>query len=364
MQQVYLYDSIFKRRDYRNLTGLKAFTGLSKQKQGEVKKRLEIIEFFEKYGEEATREAFKKSRSTLYSWKKKLKDSGGDLRSLIGGSKAPRRRRQRIVNPLIKAFVIDYRKKHPRVGQDAIKPALDKYCEVNRIKTISPSTIGRLISDLKKEGKIKDAGLKVGIDARTGKLHIRNRKRGKKTRRKGYKPESPGDLVQIDSITEFVGGIRRYIITGIDLKTRFGFAWEYRKLSSGSAKDFMKKLEEVCPFRIKRVQTDNGSEFEKLFREYLARSRIIQFFNYPRRPRSNAYVERFNRTVKEQFVKFNSGFLIRDLENFNRRLMKYLLWYNTEKPHRGIKNLTPMDFYLDNFVCGPKKSSMYRDPQL
>jgi len=66
----------------------------------------------------------------------------------------------------------------------------------------------------------------------------------------------------------------------------------------------MKKLEEVCPFKIKRVQTDNGGEFEKFFRRYLEKSNITQFFNYPRRPQSNAYVERFNRTVKEQFVEF------------------------------------------------------------
>ena len=33
-----------------------------------------------------------------------------------------------------------------------------------------------------------------------------------------------------------------------------------------------------------------------------------------------------------------------------RKLMDYLIWYNTEKPHRGIGNLTPMRYYLNNSI--------------
>jgi len=37
--------------------------------------------------------------------------------------------------------------------------------------------------------------------------------------------------------------------------------------------------------------------------------------------------------------------------------MEYLIWYNTEKPHRGIGKLPPLRYYLDNFVT-PQKSNM------
>ena len=119
----------------------------------------------------------------------------------------------------------------------------------------------------------------------------------------------------------------------------------------------MEKLKDVSPFKIKRIQTDNGSEFGKFFSRYVTKNKITHFFNYPRRPQSNAYVERFNRTIKEQFIEYNSELKI---EEFNMNLVKYLLWYNTERPHRWLGNLTPMDFYLNN-LKEVKKSNMYRD---
>jgi hypothetical protein len=36
--------------------------------------------------------------------------------------------------------------------------------------------------------------------------------------------------------------------------------------------------------------------------------------------------------------------------------MEYLIWYNTEKPHRGIGKVAPLRYYLDNFVSPPQNS--------
>jgi len=33
------------------------------------------------------------------------------------------------------------------------------------------------------------------------------------------------------------------------------------------------------------------------------------------------------------------------------------MWYNTEKPHRGIGKVPPLAYYVHNFV-DPKKSNM------
>ena len=42
-----------------------------------------------------------------------------------------------------------------------------------------------------------------------------------KLRKKGYKPEKVGDLVQMDSITILLDGLKRQLITAIDFKSRF-----------------------------------------------------------------------------------------------------------------------------------------------
>lgn len=71
-------------------------------------------------------------------------------------------------------------------------------------------------------------------------------------RRKGYyQPQSPDDLVQIDSLSCFKEGIKRYILLVIDLKSDFSFTYGYSNLSSQSPLYFFQKLEEVAPFKIK-----------------------------------------------------------------------------------------------------------------
>jgi len=37
--------------------------------------------------------------------------------------------------------------------------------------------------------------------------------------------------------------------------------------------------------------------------------------------------------------------------------MEYPIWYNTEKPHRGIQNSPPLRFYVDHFLA-PQQSNM------
>ena len=324
----------------------------------EIERRVKVIYFFDKYGVDAMREAYGISRSTVYLWKKRLKDSGGKLSRLAAGNRAPKKRRKRKHNPLIESFLLDYRKSHPGVGKEAIKPALDHFCHEKGLNTISESTIGRLIKDLKGKGKIACHGVKVGMHGGSGKLIFRERKRVKKLRRKGYLPEKPGDLVQMDSITIFIDGIKRYLITAIDLVTKFTFSLAFNNLNSQNAKIFFKKFLYVTPFKIKRIQTDNGSEFEKYFKKFIRSQPIIHFHNYPRRPRSNAFIERFNRTIQEQYVQWNEDDLVDDINEFNRKLMKYLIWYNTEKPHRSINKFSPLRYYINMFVTNKNKSNM------
>ncbi|MDR3253420.1 MAG: integrase core domain-containing protein [Endomicrobium sp.] len=54
----------------------------------------------------------------------------------------------------------------------------------------------------------------------------------------------------------------------------------------------------------------------------------MHYWNYPRRPKSNAYIERFNRTIKEQFVYKNER-CIENYEQSNQKIKKWLFWYNT-----------------------------------
>ena len=77
---------------------------------------------------------------------------------------------------------------------------------------------------------------------------------------------------------------------------------------------------------------------------YHKKRTIKHNFIYPRCPGINGLVERANRTLQEEFIDLHLNLLAEDIDEFNRRLMDYLLWYNTERPHKSLNNLTPMDF--------------------
>lgn len=322
-----------------------------------IEQRLEIIKFFDDYGTEATRRAFGKSRSTIFLWKQKLKKSGGKLSALSPGDKTPIHKRKRLVHPFISDFILKYRADHPGVDKVTITPVLALDCQHAGIKPVSESTVGRIIHDLKEKGRLPKSN-KITINGRSGKLVVREPKpRKKKNRRKGFLPQKPGDLIQMDTVSIFADGIKRYIFTAIDISTRFTFAYAYKSNSSAHGSDFLDKLLNVAPFVIRRIQTDNGSEFLKYFEQACEERGLVHFFNYPKHPESNGYLERFNRTIQDQFVSQYIN-IVDDTGDFNRELMKYLIWYNTEKPHRGIGSLPPLRYYLNNFIPTPQKSNM------
>jgi transposase InsO family protein len=323
-----------------------------------ILERLKIIEFFEEFGEEATKKAFNKSRSTVFLWKQNIKNSGGFLSALKPDSKAPKSHPKRKTGNEIVKFIYDYRQAHPGVDKLTIKPALDVFCLCAGIKFVSESTIGRIIEDLKEKGLLPDYYIRTTINGKTGRLRVKSTSRNKvaKQRVGSYKPKEPGDVVQVDAIEIFLYGIRRYILCALDIKTRFAFAFSYKSLSSNTARDFLQRFQTVAPFIIKHIQTDNGKEFHKYFDQYLKTQNMIHFWNYPASPKMNCYVERFNGLIQKQYVGWHLGEIINP-DEFNVGLVKYLTWYNTEKPHRSIGKIPPLLYFVNNFI-NSKKSNM------
>jgi len=307
----------------------------------QAKERCRVLAFWEKHGNDATCEAFRVSKRTLFRWQESLKKEGGKLEGLNATSTAPKSRRKRDVKSEAIDFILNQRKEHYRIGKKKIAVLLKEDLNIQ----YSESKIGRILFDLKKRNLLPKY-VKVSMYARTGKITERIIKKRKKLRRKDYHPEKAGDLVQVDTVVKFINGVRRYIMTAIDVESDFAFAYGYKNLSSAIGRDFLKKLQEVAPFKITHIQTDNGLEFEKYFREYLEGEKIIHFHNYPRCPKMNAMIERFNRTIQEQYVNWNLMSLKDDLPTFNKNLMEWLLWYDTKRPHESLGLVSPLKYIV------------------
>jgi transposase InsO family protein len=102
--------------------------------------------------------------------------------------------------------------------------------------------------------------------------------------------------------------------------------------------DFFKALRKEYPFRIKRIETDNGREFDGYAHKYLKKHKLKHCY-----PKSNAYIERFNRTIKEQFVYRNQD-CIEDCDLANQRIKDWLWWYNTQRGHKSLNYKMPLHY--------------------
>lgn len=238
------------------------------------------------------------------------------------------------VDSRIITFIKTVREHNVRCGKTKIKKLLDMYCNEHSLRTISESLIGKIIT----RNNYFFAG--KGIPT-----HDPNRKKRatspKQRIQKGYQAEKPGSCIQIDTVVRFDHGVKRYILTAIDLYSRFSFAYAYSRLSSEAALDFYLKLETIAPFSIKAVKTDNGLEFHGHFDDNLQKQHIIHYFSYPRTPKSNAFIERFNRTIQEECID-EAWDIYTNLNQFNERIIDYLLYYNTVRPHHALQLQTPL----------------------
>lgn len=312
-----------------------------------AKERLKIIEFYDEFGEKATKQAFGADRKLIYVWKKKLRNNGKTLESLVPESTRPIRTRTMKTDQRVIDFIKEKRQKHPKIGKEKLKPLLDVYCQRTGIETISESTIGKII---KRHKMFYQKAGRIYHDPSIKRAHV---KRQKRQRVKHPPKHKEFGHFQADSLYQFLDGMKRYIISAIDSKLKFSFSACYRQLSSRTGRDFFKKLQRVYPLDIKSVQTDNGMEFLGEFDDYLKRQNIPHYFIYPRCPRINGCIERYNRTLREEFLN-QHVFLIADPGQLNLKLADYLIFYNTERPHKALGLKSPMDYLLSEGAMSNK----------
>ena len=301
--------------------------------------KVRILAFWEKHGLEAALEAFQIKRRTLFNWKKQFIEGGKKPEALNEKKRTPKTKRKRSWHEEIIAEVKRLRWDHPNLGKDKIYPSLKRFCKSRNIACPKISTIGRLIKDC---GGLRTFPQKVRHNGQIVPL-----KRKKVPRKpEDFKATYPGHLVALDTIERIVHGSRRYIITFEDIYTRFAFAWATTSHASLAAKEFFDYCRKVFPFSFAFVLTDNGSEFAKHFSEELKRLHLTHYHTYPRTPKMNAHVERFNRTIQEEFVDYHDGELL-NVDVFNRKLVDWLFWYNAERPHWAFQNrLSPVEFIM------------------
>jgi len=106
--------------------------------------RYRALQFWEKYGLEATLEAFKIKQRTLYHWRNNLQKGGENPESLNDQSTAPRKRRTRLWP---REVIRRLRTEHPISAKKSSTRLCKVFCDQRKLDCPKPRTIGRLIAD-------------------------------------------------------------------------------------------------------------------------------------------------------------------------------------------------------------------------
>ena len=176
----------------------------------------------------------------------------------------------------------------------------------------------------------------------------------------------PGELLSQD--TFYVGTLkgvgRVYLHAVVDTYSSYAFGFLHTTKQPEAAAAVLHN--DVLPFykskglSIKALLTDNGREFcgkdTHPYEIYLALNDIEHRRTKVRKPQTNGFVERFNRTVLEEF--FRTAFrtkLYESVKALQKDLDKWLVHYNTERPHLGYRNMgrrpiETIDLYLSKYV--------------
>jgi putative transposase len=102
-----------------------------------------------------------------------------------------------------------------------------------------------------------------------------------------------------------------------------------------------RSLDQIIEWRgkPKKIRSDNGPEYISYILANWAKEHDIELlFIQPGNPQQNAYVERFNRTVRYDWL---AHYLFESIEEVQQHATNWLWTYNHERPNMGIGGITP-----------------------
>ncbi|MCK5017687.1 MAG: transposase family protein, partial [Candidatus Peribacteraceae bacterium] len=309
--------------------------------------RLSVLSWYFTVGERnacATARHFKLHRNTLNKWIKMYNPK--NLKTLESKPRIPIHTFKEGYPVFYENRVISLKKQYPYYGKEKIRILL-----LDEGISVSSSWIGKIIKKHKLQylWRTKESSCNF-------KKTIRKRKSRKRPPSLNV-PETVGTWLQLDTVVLYWQGKRVYVITAIDLTSRFAIAYAYSTPSSRNARDFLNKIQLFFQgnVSIKMIQTDNGSEFLKYFHKACEEKGIEHTFSYPRCPKMNAYVERFNCTIQIECLKRKD--VLMSLYALNQKIAEYLVEYNSIRPHQSLDYKRPIEIYSKQFC--PTKSGLH-----
>lgn len=311
-------------------------------------KRLTLLQLAEKLGNvsKACR-MHKVSRSQFYEYKRSFQTH--EIDGLIDKPPIPASHPSQLSETTINQ-IIDLSLQHPAFGQERIADQLAleglPVCPTNVrnvwLKADMATKYKRLL-------QLEERAMTKGFRLTEQQIRLLE-KANPEFAERHVKSDYPGQLLGQD--TFYVGrmkGVGRiYLQAVVDTYGSLAFGKLYTSKRQETTADVL--YDRALPFYqsdgipVKAILTDNGTEYKgrpmiHLYEIFLELNDIEHRTTKVATPRTNGFVEHFNRTVLDEF--FRTAFrkkLFESLEALQKDLDAWLNYYNHEQPYRGYRN--------------------------
>jgi len=237
-----------------------------------------------------------------------------------------------------------------------------RVCDLKRKYSISAPTVYKIIHrarlndySIHKSVNKRFRCLKYGLK-RLAKIEQEIEERLKK-QAKRYNKKYPGEMIHFDTkrlpllVGETPKENHEYLFVAIDDFSRELFATILPDKTQYASETFLKQVIDECAYTIEQAYSDNGLEYKgnlehHAFMRLCQENKIEQRFTKVKHPYTNGKAERVIRTLMEMWhnkTKFNSR------AHRKTELIRFINWYNTVKPHKGLNNLTPLEQLINYF---------------
>lgn len=300
----------------------------------EARQKQAIVKYAERNGKSSASRMYEVSLSSVKRWCKRY---DGTWQSLLKKSHRPHGHPKQHTPKEEKQIKNSFKKHYARYGWDGV------------------------YDDLLRKGYTRSFSGMVYAAKRMGLAERSKPKKKSRISRRYPEIMTPGEKVQID-VKEVPynclrGSVLRdgkhlYQWTAIDESTRVRFVYGFEEHTPENSVRFLFMVIKAFPFRIKTIQTDNGTEFTY---KYISDENICPFDKAlqklgikhklipPRTPWHNGKVERSHRNDQRYFYDWET---FKSVEELNQKLEKHLKWSNN-KSMRTLGRKSPVQLLAE-----------------
>jgi putative transposase len=219
--------------------------------------------------------------------------------------------------------------------------------QIRKVAEKHPSYGYRRVHD-----RLKREGVKLNLKRlrriyRQERLFLRRKKR--RRRFKLEKNPAPERITRVNELwcMDFMfdrmhGGEKLKILTIIDQHSRFCPGIFVRQGFGVRDLTFALDAAILSAGKPDGIKSDNGIEFVHPIMKYWAEARGINlYFSKPGTPVDNAFIESFNGRLRDECLRRNAFEKVEEAEEV---LDEWRKFYNEERPHSSLGNLTPLEF--------------------